>query len=508
MTAQFGDQIRFEGKWHTLFSNPLEALFKAGFPRPYTILQGQGNVTANWRDYIASWEIRDDQLFLLDLLGKIPGQRSTGALEELFDPKGSPRPLCSYCRKPFEQGVLGRWWYVAPFVCPHCGSFQHWRTCKNCSRKCDLTAAFCPRCGTSLGTWQCTNCHGTATDWMESRPPLPPPGAFCIHCGIRVQTRDEKEADVSKEDAGPVIPPVKATWYTGVLQIPLGERLEYTHAEYASTYEQDILLHVQEGRLIRKEIRNNRTPELMARLKAQKERRRKLRAERFLLRFVEKRPSFGDAKRTKKICRKDPKPCTTPPMLASELPETPSGEPWNVPVEGPMKTFLGRQFTADELYRADDLDEPEGCFRFVRAFEVLPLIGTPFTLKGDKELSSAVTTLLKSKLPNITWEGINIPKGPLRKSLLVHASIPAPIDEATRQPMIIEIYGHVVKVQGFPFDSVEGMAWRKKRSEELEMVYRNPKLSMPELNTPMEIEMKAAIYANIRYPSVGMPFYL
>ena len=37
MTAQFGDRLLFEGQWRTLFSNPLEPLFKAGFPRSYII---------------------------------------------------------------------------------------------------------------------------------------------------------------------------------------------------------------------------------------------------------------------------------------------------------------------------------------------------------------------------------------------------------------------------------------------------------------------------------------
>ena len=446
---------------------PLADFFKAGFPYPYSILGSQGGCTAIHRGYIGSWKIQENELFLVEIT--LPSD----AIEELFDRNGHPRPLCPDCR-----------------------------------RKCDLATAFCPRCGKSLGEWQCVDCKGAATDWMEFRPPLPPSGSFCTRCGTRVQVRDEKGVDVSKKNAEPDIAPVRATWYTGVLQIPLGKRLEYTHAEYASTYEQDIVIHVQDGRVLKKETRNNRTPELMARLKAQKERRLKVGVERFLLRFVEKRPSFGDAKRAKKICRKDPKPGTTPPMLASDLPRSTSSELWNVPVEGSMKPYLGKQFTADELHRADNLDEAAKCFQFVRAFEVLPLIGASFTLKGDTELSSAVAALLKSKLPDIPWEGIKVPKGPLRKSLIVHASFPAPLDEATQQPMALEIYGRVVKVQGAPMDSDKGMTWRKERSEALAMVYRNPKLGLPELNTPMEIEMKAAIYANIRYPSIGMPFYL
>jgi hypothetical protein len=248
MTAQFGDQIFFQGDWHTLFTNPLEDLFRQGFPRPYSMLGGEGIITANWRGYVASWEVRDHQLFLVDILSSVPRMGSSGAFSELFDKKGWPRPLCPYCRKPFAPEKPGFVLYVAPFFCPHCGSVQR-RVCPECDLKCDLVALFCPRCGKSLGEWQCDHCKGAAVKWMSNRPPLPPAGSFCIRCGVEMPA-EGKDSETS-------IPPVRAIWYSGVLQIPCGNCLRYVHMGYMSVYEEDMLLYVEGGRVIKQETRKN-----------------------------------------------------------------------------------------------------------------------------------------------------------------------------------------------------------------------------------------------------------
>lgn len=51
---------------------------------------------------------------------------------------------------------------------------------------------------------------------------------------------------------------VKATWFTGVLRIPQGELLEYVHAGYGSTFEEDLLLTIEAGNLVHTEVRDNR----------------------------------------------------------------------------------------------------------------------------------------------------------------------------------------------------------------------------------------------------------
>jgi len=51
---------------------------------------------------------------------------------------------------------------------------------------------------------------------------------------------------------------IKATWFTGVLRVPRGEQLEYVHMGYGSTYEEDLLLTLEGGRLVHTEVRDNR----------------------------------------------------------------------------------------------------------------------------------------------------------------------------------------------------------------------------------------------------------
>lgn len=70
-TAQFADRIMFEGSEYALFSEPLEAYF-AQHGRPQW-LQSKGiQSTACWRGYIASWELRNDSLFLSNVSKEYP----------------------------------------------------------------------------------------------------------------------------------------------------------------------------------------------------------------------------------------------------------------------------------------------------------------------------------------------------------------------------------------------------------------------------------------------------
>lgn len=50
---------------------------------------------------------------------------------------------------------------------------------------------------------------------------------------------------------------VFAHWFSGTLRIPQGKRLEYVHMGYGSTYERDVLLTLQNGVVVKQEIRHN-----------------------------------------------------------------------------------------------------------------------------------------------------------------------------------------------------------------------------------------------------------
>lgn len=63
-TAQVADKIIYNGQEYMLFSNPMESFF-AQYPekRP----EGGIITTASWRGYVATFEIKDNQLYLKDI---------------------------------------------------------------------------------------------------------------------------------------------------------------------------------------------------------------------------------------------------------------------------------------------------------------------------------------------------------------------------------------------------------------------------------------------------------
>ena len=63
-TAQYPDRIIYNGKEYSLLSNPLESYFeKNPDKRPNDGIMS----TALWRGYVATFEVRDNQLFLKDI---------------------------------------------------------------------------------------------------------------------------------------------------------------------------------------------------------------------------------------------------------------------------------------------------------------------------------------------------------------------------------------------------------------------------------------------------------
>ena len=62
-TAQFPDIIFIDGQKHFLYSNPLEKYYGPDNPRP----QFRSPNTANWRGYVAVWEIDRGMLYLKEI---------------------------------------------------------------------------------------------------------------------------------------------------------------------------------------------------------------------------------------------------------------------------------------------------------------------------------------------------------------------------------------------------------------------------------------------------------
>lgn len=70
-------------------------------------------------------------------------------------------------------------------------------------------------------------------------------------CGM-----DAKEIPISK-----IFPeqkaPIKAVWFSGTIRIPQGKLLSYVHMGYGSVYEKELLLTIEDGKLIKEDIVDN-----------------------------------------------------------------------------------------------------------------------------------------------------------------------------------------------------------------------------------------------------------
>jgi hypothetical protein len=84
-TAQEPDVIFYKGQKQSLYSNPLEAYYSDGRKRPNFMIAPDTIRTSNWRGYIATWEVKDNKLYLTDIDSWIDGRKAT--LEHLFGDK-------------------------------------------------------------------------------------------------------------------------------------------------------------------------------------------------------------------------------------------------------------------------------------------------------------------------------------------------------------------------------------------------------------------------------------
>jgi len=67
---------------------------------------------------------------------------------------------------------------------------------------------------------------------------------------------DAPEIDVSKIFKGKKLP-VEAYWYSGILRIPRGKMLSYVHMGYGSVYEKELILTIENGKLVKEETIDN-----------------------------------------------------------------------------------------------------------------------------------------------------------------------------------------------------------------------------------------------------------
>jgi hypothetical protein len=77
--------------------------------------------------------------------------------------------------------------------------------------------------------------------------------------GIRADYKDGTEVTLGSLFPG-YDSRVFAHWYSGVLSIPQGNLVKYVHMGYASVYERDLLISVEQGVIVDTQLRVNREP--------------------------------------------------------------------------------------------------------------------------------------------------------------------------------------------------------------------------------------------------------
>ncbi len=87
----------------------------------------------------------------------------------------------------------------------------------------------------------------------------------CLYLvGLEAEYRNGKPASLADFFPGEG-EPIPARWFTGTLRCPRGGELQYVHMGYDSIHERDLLLHIEQGRLIGCETRINGTARHSAR---------------------------------------------------------------------------------------------------------------------------------------------------------------------------------------------------------------------------------------------------
>jgi len=142
----------------------------------------------------------------------------------------------------------------------------------------------------------------------------------------------------------------------------------------------------------------------------------------------------------------------------------------------------------------------------VRAYSVKTLLGAEIQVRDDRDLSSAIHNCLQERLPAVDWPSIDVSLAIVRKYMFIHSCFEAPKDEATQQPMSIELFAYLAK---FAKQDIN-----EKKRHELHLTRFRSHFADEEayLSTPivedMTFKIDVATYSNIGFPGCGIPFYL
>jgi hypothetical protein len=177
------------------------------------------------------------------------------------------------------------------------------------------------------------------------------------------------------------------------------------------------------------------------------------------------------------------------------------------PVAGAMAHYIGHQYSEEELWQyyrnhADvhPREEPElrPLARRIRAFDIPNLTDVTFRCRRLGDLALALEQVLIGHLPGTTWEPFDRarPRG-IIKYAIIHKIVMAPVDEATQEAMVLELFGRLETLNG----ERVGIGWYSSRWPE------NPPDDDVDIGE-MDFRLMRGTYANTRVPGVGVPFYM
>jgi hypothetical protein len=176
-------------------------------------------------------------------------------------------------------------------------------------------------------------------------------------------------------------------------------------------------------------------------------------------------------------------------------------------VLGKMAPYVGHQYTAEEwwqFYRqhADVYPQEEADLRplaqRIRAFDVPVLSSVTFQCRRLGDLAVTLEQVVAEQLPGIAWEPFDrVRPSHVKKYGMLHEVVSAPVDEATQNVMVLELFGRLQTLNGEPV----GRNWYDQQWPE------NPPADDAEIGD-LAFRLTQGTYANTSVPGVGVPFYL
>jgi len=198
-TAQIPDRLIYNNDTIRLYSNPLESFYNKDNPRPESFFELDGCwSTACWRGYQATWEIKENKLYLVEILDCCHGDEYY-ITDEVID----------YLRDKLQPEVLEK-------IKDLKGYSLDWHFQNKLEKK--------------LGK----------KEYQKNKEII-----------LKASIRPRQKADLTKlfgehcKDGK-----VFAFWFSGDLTIPKGKLVEYVHMGYGSMYEKTLVLNIENGILI------------------------------------------------------------------------------------------------------------------------------------------------------------------------------------------------------------------------------------------------------------------